>query len=1044
MEIFQRSVIQKHLKNLDKEKVSQAFQVFKKYYRNIKRIENIKQLKEENYQYEFLREIFAEVLRYTINPDENYNLTTEFKNLTDSKKADGAILKDGKAIGVIELKSLKTKNLENIKEQAFNYKNNQPDCRYVITSNFQKLRFYIDNATEFEEFDLFNFSEERFAEFYLILNKENLFNDLPIKLKEETKFHEQNISKQFYKTYSDFKKNIFRNLVKNNPQYDELTLFKKSQKFLDRLLFMFFAEDTGLVPPNAISKIIEDWQKLQELEAYQPLYSRFKFFFEHLDKGHKFNTYELPPYNGGLFAPDDILQNVKINDEILKDDSLKLSAYDFNTDVDVNILGHIFEHSLSEIEEISAKILGETSDKKKTKRKKGGIFYTPQYITQYIVGNTVGTLCKEKKQELGISDIDIDDSYFWKLNKKKLSQKGKELEDKLEQYKKWLLSLKILDPACGSGAFLNQALNFLINEHNYIIDIEEELNKEQLLLFNVGKEVLEHNLFGVDINEESVEIAQLSLWLRTAKKGRKLSDLSNNIKCGNSLIDDPEIAGDKAFNWNKEFPEIMKNGGFDVVIGNPPYVRQELLKGIKPFLKTMYKCYSSKADLYTYFFERGLLVLKKNGQLGYISPNKFINSNYGLNLRKLLYKFQIEKIIDFGELPVFSDAATFPAIYIMQKRNQENVTQYSKILNFHQNEFYFEIENNKLLIEITNEDWKFFDVKEIKLINKFFKNSIKLYDYVHGEIKFGLKTGLNDAYIIDKKKRDELIREDSKCEDIIYPFIDGSNVRKYLNVFDEKYIIAAKKGRNLEKYTPIINHFNKFRKQLENRSDKGDKWYQLRPCSYYNYFEKPKILYPDIALESRFSFDNTGIYPNATLFIIPRNDKFLLTLLNSKLAWFYFARNCPVIGEIHNRGRLRLKTIYISNLPIKTTSTKDKQPFIEKADIMLSLNKQLQEKKNKFINRLETNFEIEKLSNKLKSFYKYDFKTFLTELKKQKIKLSLKLQDEWEDYFSSYKKEINKLQFKINKTDNEIDQMVYELYGLTDEEIKIVEESSKT
>ncbi|MDP8201596.1 MAG: N-6 DNA methylase, partial [Candidatus Tenebribacter burtonii] len=572
MEIFQRSVIQKHLKSLDKETVAQAFNVFIKFYRNTNRIENIKQLKEENYQEGFLREIFVQVLGYTINPDENYDLTTEFKNMTDSKKADGAILKDGKAIGVIELKSLKTKNLENIKEQAFNYKNNQPDCRYVITSNFQKLRFYIDNATEFEEFDLFNISEEKFAEFYLILNKENLSNDLPLKLKEETKFHEQNISKQFYKTYSDFKKNIFRNLVKNNPQYDELILFKKSQKFMDRLLFVFFAEDTGLVPPNAISKIIEDWQKLRELEAYQPLYNRFKIFFEHLDKGHKFKTYELPPYNGGLFAPDDVLQNVKINDEILKDDSLKLSAYDFNTDVDVNILGHIFEHSLSEIEEISAKIQGETSDKKKTKRKKEGIFYTPKYITQYIVENTLGTLCKEKKQELGISDIDIDDSYSRKSNKKKLSKKGQQLEGKLEQYKNWLLSLKILDPACGSGAFLNQALNFLINEHNYIIDIETELNKEQLLFFNVEKEVLENNLFGVDINEESVEIAQLSLWLRTAKRGRKLSDLSNNIKCGNSLIDDPEIAGDKAFNWNIEFPEIMKKGGFDIVIGNPPYV----------------------------------------------------------------------------------------------------------------------------------------------------------------------------------------------------------------------------------------------------------------------------------------------------------------------------------------------------------------------------------------------------------------------------------------------------------------------------------------
>ena len=178
------------------------------FYGDAERIENIRLLKEENYQEGFLREIFVDVLGYTINPNKNYNLTTEYKNLTDSKKADGAILLDGKAIGVIELKSTKTPDLESIRDQAFNYKNNQPNCRFVITSNFEKLRFYIDNATEWEEFNLFELDLENFRKFYLFLSKESIFNGITIKLKDESKLHEEDITSKLYKDYSVFKRDF--------------------------------------------------------------------------------------------------------------------------------------------------------------------------------------------------------------------------------------------------------------------------------------------------------------------------------------------------------------------------------------------------------------------------------------------------------------------------------------------------------------------------------------------------------------------------------------------------------------------------------------------------------------------------------------------------------------------------------------------------------------------------------------------------------------------------------------------------------------------
>ena len=212
---------------------------------------------------------------------------------------------------------------------------------------------------EYEEFDLYNLNEETFKRFYLYLRKEGLLDkNIPKLLKEETKFHEENISKQLYKDYSTFKNKFFENIVKNNPEHNKLLLFKKSQKFLDRILFVLFAEDKELIPTNAISRIVESWVLADDLH-YKPLYELFTILFQHLNVGHTYKSgYEIPAYNGGLFAPDDILDNLKVDDKILKDDLLTLSKYDFNTDVDVNILGHIFEHSLSEIEEIEAEPTG--------------------------------------------------------------------------------------------------------------------------------------------------------------------------------------------------------------------------------------------------------------------------------------------------------------------------------------------------------------------------------------------------------------------------------------------------------------------------------------------------------------------------------------------------------------------------------------------------------------------------------------------------------------------------------------------------------------
>lgn len=226
MPLFQQSVLKKFLSQQDKSLVDRAYKKYSKYFHNTAIQENIRNSKEEQFQEGFLRELFVDILGYTLNPSPKFNLTTELKNLKGAKKVDGAILKDDKALAVIELKGTNTKDLESIRQQAFDYKANQIGCIYVITSNFEKLRFYINNAVDFEEFNLFTLTETEFELFYLCLAKDNLLANKPLKIKEASIVEEENITKKFYGDYSIFKRELYRDLVKQNMKnetFRELT-----------------------------------------------------------------------------------------------------------------------------------------------------------------------------------------------------------------------------------------------------------------------------------------------------------------------------------------------------------------------------------------------------------------------------------------------------------------------------------------------------------------------------------------------------------------------------------------------------------------------------------------------------------------------------------------------------------------------------------------------------------------------------------------------------------------------------------------------------
>ncbi|MBL0702681.1 MAG: N-6 DNA methylase, partial [Sulfurospirillum sp.] len=501
--MFQKSVLKNT--NQDESLVASRWAEYQKY---LKKIDYIKKVKEEKFQTEFLQLIFENCLGYTLdstNPND-FNLEREKKNETDSKKADGVISVNNEVVGVVELKGQDTKNLDKIEAQAFNYHNSHSNSKYIIISNFDELRLYIDKKTAYERFSLFHLTYEEFKKFHLLLSYESIKKGMPLTLKEQSASFEQDISNKLYKDFSLFRTHLFENLVKNNS-LDKALLLRLTQKLCDRIIFILFAEDRGLLTPNTIKEIREEFSN-QKFTSH-PLYDIYKFYFDAINKGNE--KLNIPKYNGGLFAQDKALDSLVIDDNILDSEVQRLSNYDFMSDVDVNILGHIFEQSLTDLEEINASINEVKFDSKKSKRKKDGVFYTPKYITSYIVQNTLGKLCIDKREELQIGSETIVPP----KNPKKPTKKEQELKENLETYRNWLLNLKILDPACGSGAFLNQALDFLINEH-------QSLQKDLVVMgdittyYEIEKSILENNLYGVDINEDAVEIAKLSLWLRTA------------------------------------------------------------------------------------------------------------------------------------------------------------------------------------------------------------------------------------------------------------------------------------------------------------------------------------------------------------------------------------------------------------------------------------------------------------------------------------------------------------------------------------------------
>jgi len=875
--------------------------------------------------------------------------------------------------------------------QWFAYKTWLKNCKWLMVSNFYEIKLYRDNQTDSEEWNLQMLLDPKDDYFnlkslFLLLQKDNLLAKEWLSNTEKLLSHfrdeQQKITKNFYKEYKELRIDLIKDMNQHNPWISSEILIEKAQKIIDRLIFIFFCEDKGLLPDKKLKEwIFNAWQRW-----FSPR-EMTKRFFVGVNSGSE--KLEIPDwYNGWLFKEDSILNNLVVWDEICRK-FIDLTNYDFDDELSVNVLGHIFEQSISDLEELKEDLIGrETKDNGKWKRKKDGIFYTPEYIVDYIVQNSVMKYLNEKEDEC--------------LNKHK-NKKNWELLA-YQEYQQILQNIKVLDPACGSGAFLVRVFDVLFEENKRVGSILNSLFDDT----EAYKNILTNNIYGVDLNAESVEITKLSLWLKSAQKGKKLNNLDANIKCGNSLIDDKTIT-DKAFDWNTEFKEIMGRWGFDVVVWNPPYVDSESMTKHYPkereYISNNYEVAKGNWDLFIPFIEKSNELLNKNGNVSMIVPNKWLSMNYWTALR-LYIKDSLYLLSDFSKVQVFQNVWVFPIIFAYNKKN--NATLEIEIYN-EDSSIKYKKELNKDNFKNLDNFWIYFSDEPI-LLNKMLNLKLNIGDVA--SVFWAFTTG--EAYELIEFIKDNPQEKWKKL-------INTGTLDRYFNHWGRQEIVYLK-----SKYqNPIVN----------------DSDLELKFTSRFKKINTPKIIISWIRyFRCFYDKNNEFLAWKSTSVLTNLNNNYLyetiLSIFNSKLISFFLKQ---VYSSSWMDWGINFSPDMIKSIPIPEITFSEQQPFIERADKMLSLNKELHELTDKFFNRIKDNLKVEKITKKLESFYEWEFKDFLDELKKQKIILSLSDQDQREPYFKEYKEKILVLKGEIERTDREIDEMVFELYGLSEEEKRVVE-----
>ncbi len=937
-------------------------------------------VKEQANRSQFLNLLFQQGLRYSPNgsvpADQPFSMREEHATETDAERPDASFGRFGGSAGenatyaVFELKdggtdldkSPKGPYTKSPVEQGFAYADKHAHAEFILVSNFREIRLYAREARQlkawvFEFHRLQHEDRERLLrELAFFLSPENLIPTRPgqrprlLEQIQAAPLEQERITRAFYQEFRgvrDVAQSHYQRLLEDqNDSQAPAKALLAAQKLLNRSLFAGFAQSRRLLPDGLLADLQERTGHLEE----KPLHRNLQMLFKHLDKGFRREfrgshaVLEIQAFNGGLFRRDDTVDGsgFALTEDLAKQ-LLHLADRDFVTELPISVLGHCFESSLGDLDAAR----GERQDT----RHSDGIYYTPDWVTRYICRHTLGPLvedCKSKALESTRKALgprpEGGNEAAWILHRFHATWQA-------------VADLRIADLACGSGAFLAMGLRVLreLLEPAYrhalaaaasLPDVPEDTVHDDLPGFQILQDTprsramaslkelppLEHCFYGVDLHAEASLLAQLSLWLESATPGRKLANLGEQIRVANSLSAD----------WRQLFPRVE---AFDAVIGNPPYVRMELFKDQKAHLKAAFPdVHQERADLYCYFFQLSAELLKPGGRYGIIVSNKWLRAQYGEPSRAFLKsRFQLDRLLDFGELPVFEDATTYPMILLATRADDgtEQALRFAKISTLPHSDVDLEAIDDAHghavpASQLSDGGWLLVNAAEGAVDTERKRKGLTLREYLgEAPICRGIVTGLNEAFWLSQRQRDALVAKNPEASQILKPLVIGDEVRRWTLRQDEpRFLIYTPKSRYTEtefndRFPAVAKHLKPFRSLEKNGKTAGldhratkQAWFELQQAqeAYEGLMDGSVIAWPDMAVTPRFAGIRQHLMAN-TIYFFPHEDPALLAFLNSGLLLSHIKRVASQIQGQTNRFQTQFIETFILPRPSPSWET---------------------------------------------------------------------------------------------------------------------------
>ncbi|MBM3982939.1 MAG: class I SAM-dependent DNA methyltransferase [Planctomycetes bacterium] len=1040
----------------------------------------------------FIEDVFGGVLGYTRPPAEPYTLKRESLIEVDGKFADAGLGRftatTSDFAAVLEGKGPRDPldrpfggRKYSAVTQAALYALQLKIDWYLVT-NLKETRLYYkrQDTAHYERFETARLAADdaEFARFVFLLGAARVAsagaNHLDALLVASRTIGRE-LTAGYYGEYRQLRRNTFRALLDHNPGRDARKLLAATQKILDRVLFVAFCEDRGLLPGDIIKRAYEHADPFNP----RPVWANFTALFKAVDVGNP--ALSVDAYNGGLFAPDAFVDALTVPDAVCEGFK-KLADYEYghNPDndaklIDVDILGHIFEQSISDLEEMNQQIAKtgtlEPEPTGPTKRKREGAFYTPAFVTRYIVRATLGPVLDERFEALRAAHqagatktgrAALADPRAYDLAALNAPQ-TKALLAFWEAWGEELETVRVVDPSCGSGAFLIEAFDQLFAEYTDANARLSDLRGGQPTLFDPDETILTKNLFGMDLNGEAVEIARLSCWIKTAAKGKKLTALDHSIVQGNSVVEGPTPLDA----WRARFPDVFTAGGFDVVIGNPPYVRQEWIKDDKPFLERHYAAYYGTADLYVYFYELGLKVLKPGGRLGFIVTNKWMKAGYGEPLRKLYGESAwVESVVDLGHnKDVFPDADVFPCILVARKPDAGTPPENVSVCILPREQTRIEDLEQQIATEgvavprsrFGADPWNLEPPAVARLMQKIRAAGVPLKEFIGSTPYRGIITGFNAAFLLDTAAKDKLVTSDLNCESLFKPYLRGQDIDRWSAEWSGLWMLTMKSSANRDwpwskatteadaegifhqTYPAVHAHLDQHRAALIRRQDQGEWWWELRSCAYWDAFDRPKVMYQDIVWNQRFCFDTAGRMSNNSAYFLPSSDLWVMSVLNAPVSWWFAWRTAQ-----HGKDEaLRFFTEYLNEFPIPKPTDEQRAAVEAAVTQLIAIAGEQQVGRAAVLDWLRSEFTVAKPTLKLQALASLGADDFAAEVKKAGKK-GLGVAD-LKRLKEEHKKSVLPLHMlarEAEQLERQVSDVVNAAFGLTPADVKLMWETA--